>query len=203
MHVWLLFICCLSLFCSLIYLLYIYDCCQLQEMWQEYIECAYDSCSPTFWSFFNAVRGQTVVCQDKVMRVAKHEISIRTPKLKKSWPASNRTLRNRIDKRAGLFWDNVVEARTIDLRQFMLPTCESIKFSYIDPIFTWIQRCNELLDDNHSLIWDPVIATHPDTGEEVFGSGIQSGLLLRHATAGWLIYMFSTGIHTSIGVCAL
>lgn len=124
------------------------------------------------------------MCQDKVMRVAKQEISIRSPAPKKPWPASNRTLRNRIDRRAGQFWDNVVEIRTIDLSQFGLPTCESVEFTFVDPTWSWLQRCNELHDDNHRLIWDPVIATHPNTGEEVFGSGVECGLLLRHATAG-------------------
>jgi len=157
---------------------------QLQSMWEEYVFDTYDSCSPTFWNFFNAVRGQSIVLQDKVLRVAKNEMSIRSPKIKKAWPASNRTLRNRIDKRAGQFWDHVLETHTIDLRQFGLPTCDSVEFVHIDPIWTWIQRCNELHEGNHRLIWEPIIATHPETGEEVFGSGIQCGLLLRYATAG-------------------
>ena len=174
-------------------------------MWQEYVQDAYDSCPPTFWSFFNAVRGQTIVCQDKVMHVAKQEISIRLPRPTKSWPSSNRTLRSRIEKRAGQFWDNVVETRTIDLVPFGLPTCESVDFAYVDPTWTWIQRCNDLHEHKHRLIWDPIIATHPDTGEEVFGSGIESGLLLRHATAGYhphqhallCIYFYMTS-HTFI-----
>lgn len=161
-----------------------------------YVQGAYDSCPPTFWNFFNAVRGQTIVCQDKVMRVAKEEISIRFPRPKKSWPASNRTLRSRVEKKAGHFWENVVETRTIDLVPFGLPTCESVEFAYVDPTWAWIQRCNDLHEHNHRLIWDPIIATHPDTGEEVFGSGIESGLLLRHATAGYHLLACNTcGCH--------
>ena len=34
----------------------------------------------------------------------------------------------------------------------------------------------------HKLAWDPCVRKHPSTGEDIYGSGIECGLLLRAAT---------------------
>ena len=56
--------------------------------------------------------------------------------------------------------------------------CASVKFQCVDPIFVWIQRANECGD----LLWEPKSLTHPDNGRELYGAGIEYGLLMRNAT---------------------
>ena len=68
---------------------------------------------------------------------------------------------------------------TIDLSAFELPGCVSVEFSFMDPLYTWIARCNDLTKHNIPLHWDPKLLCHPDTGEPVYGAGIQYGKLFR------------------------
>ena len=72
--------------------------------------------------------------------------------------------------------------RTVDLTQFSLPgPLTSVEFSFIDPVYVWITRCNELLRNGTTLHWRPKSLHHPDTGEELHGGGIQYSKLLRCA----------------------
>ena len=154
---------------------------ELQQMWQEHVRRTYACCSPTFWDIWHAIRGQTTVCQDAVLQATK---AIVNPALQTGpWPGSNRTLRSMIQRESIPFWDNILETHTIDLSKYHLPTCDSVKFSFVDPCYTWIQRCNVLHEENLDLIWDPVSMRHPVTDEEMYGGGIEYGLLLRAATA--------------------
>ena len=59
----------------------------------------------------------------------------------------------------------------------------SVKFTFVDPIFEWVQRANELHTNGVVLQWDPRVLRHPDTNEECFGAGIECGFLFRDATA--------------------
>ena len=86
-----------------------------------------------------------------------------------------------ISNHAGNFWDTVTNTYTIDLSTFDLPGCTSVEFSFMDPLYTWIAVCNDLVKRNIPLHWDPKILIHPDTGEAVYGGGIQYGKLLREA----------------------
>ena len=88
-----------------------------------------------------------------------------------------------MQKRAGNFWDYVVQTHTIDLSTFELPGVKAVTFKFVDPIFEWVQRVNELHASGRKLIWDPQTLQHPRTGEECYGAGIQYGFLLRNAAA--------------------
>ena len=52
----------------------------------------------------------------------------------------------------------------------------------MDPIYVWIERANILRDSRVPFQWDPQTLHHPETGEEVYGAGIQNSLLLRTAS---------------------
>ena len=148
-------------------------------MWQQYVERAHTCCSNGFWKLWSTLLHQTVACRDSVMHVVKdlvtHDAAF--------WPRSTRTLRLKVGRNAGIFWDHVVQTHTISLEQFQLPGLKSVQFSFVDPIFVWIQRCNDLYNAKIQLKWDPVSLLHPVSGEEMFGAGIECGLLLREATA--------------------
>ena len=136
------------------------------------------------WAFLLAARtvqGETVTCRDKVLHIVKDILSAGTTNLR--WPCSMRTLRALVERRAGTFWDSVTVTKRIDLREYKLPGCDFVCFSYIDPVYVWITRCNAIHEHNLELEWDAQILHHPITGEEVHGAGIQYSLLLRAANA--------------------
>ena len=148
-------------------------------MWRDYVAHAHSCCAPSFWKLYNAVKGQTVTCRDAVMHAVKDLVP--THVARQGWPRSNRTLRRRVERRAGKFWDLVVQTHTIDLREYELPGVDSVQFSFLDPIYVWINRCNVLRECRIPLQWDAQKLYHPDTDEEVHGAGIQYSLLFRSA----------------------
>ena len=98
------------------------------------------------------------------------------------WSRSQRILRDRVlRKNGGFFWDLVSHNAVIDLKQFNLPGVQSVKFEFIDPIWEYIARCQELNELGVQFEWDATMLIHPVTGEELFGAGIQHGLLFRDA----------------------
>ena len=72
----------------------------------------------------------------------------------------------------------------IDLTNFGLPNCESVKFTFIDPVYTWIGCCNALHEHGIPMFWEPKTLRHPETGEQVYGAGIQYSDILRAAHGG-------------------
>ena len=99
------------------------------------------------------------------------------------WPRTCRVLRNMITRKAGNFWQHVTNTHVVDLTSFELPGVDRVHFSFIDPVYIWITICNNLHKRGIPLHWDAKILYHPDTGEEVFGAGIQYSKLLRVASA--------------------
>jgi len=77
----------------------------------------------------------------------------------------------------------VMLSHTIDMSRFGLRGCQSIDFEFVDPVFVWVQRCNDLMTHGVTLKWDPVSKVHPRSGQAVYGAGVECGLLLRAATA--------------------
>jgi hypothetical protein len=75
----------------------------------------------------------------------------------------------------------LVQSHKIDLQKYELPAYESIQFSFVDPVFVFIHQCNELHKAEMSLEWDAVNYLHPDTGERVYGAGIECGYLMQAA----------------------
>ena len=94
-----------------------------------------------------------------------------------------RSLHRRVDTQAGLFWDNVTFTCSIDMRGCALPGVLQVQFSFMDPLYVWIQQATELVERGHSLVWHPRRLQHPRSMQDAFGAGIQYGLLLRRAKA--------------------
>ena len=161
---------------------HIISACQMQRMWKEYVSTARQCCSNEFWRVFQTVQGETITCRDKVLHIVKDILSAEG-KTNLHWPRSMRTLRSLVERRAGTFWDNVTITKRIDLRKYKLPGCDFVSFSFIDPVYVWITRCNAIHEHNLELEWDAKILHHPITNEEVYGAGIQYSLLLRAANS--------------------
>ena len=154
---------------------------QVQQLWRNYVSNARACCSSQFWKVFGAVIGQNVNCRDKVIHTVRDIVPSDTSNGK--WTRSTRTLLARINRHAGTFWDNITITKRIDLSRFQLPGCKSVDFAFVDPIYVWITCCNNLNNLDIPLLWEPKSLLHPDTGEQVYGGGIQYSLLLRHATS--------------------
>ena len=153
-------------------------CVQMQALWKVYVQDAYNCCSSDFWRVYRTVATESARCQQDVLAVV-HKLQNRPSK----WPQSYRTLRARVRRAAGDFWLHVTEKYTVDISQFGLPGHTCVEFSFVDPIFVWLQCCNALHEAGIPIYWDPQTLRHPVTGEELFGAGIQYGESLRQATS--------------------
>lgn len=149
---------------------------QMQKMWSRYVNAAYGCCSSKFWQVFACILEESTSCKDRVLGVVKKLLT----KQDRSWPQSVRSLRSKINRQAGKFWDNVKETHVIDVTSFGIPACESVNFTFVDPIFLWAQRCAALSRNGIKLHWDAQ-ALMTETGEEIYGSGVQYGTLMRSA----------------------
>ena len=156
-------------------------CMQMQKMWEQHVHHVHGLCSPQFWKMFSTVREQTSECADKVLQTTR---SILKPEktsfnLGHRWPGSVRGLRDRVQKKAGCFWPNVTHTHMV---RFEGGGFKNIQFSFLDPCYVWIRQCNSLHQKGHALVYSPRILVHPDTHEEVYGAGIEYGLLFREAS---------------------
>ena len=152
----------------------------MQKLWQEYVIDTHACCSSDFWKVYEALAGQTRSCRDSVLSVVKDILSLYTRT--DCWPRGSRGLRDRVIRHAGTFWEHVVQTHRIDVSAFKLPGIKSIPFLFVDPVFVFIHQCNELNKAKISLKWDPVLTLHPQTGQRVFGAGIECGHLMHAAT---------------------
>ena len=160
-----------------------YDYAPLQKRFKTYVRDVMQLCSPQYWEMFETVMHQANTVADKVLRttsnlLAGHTKSIR---LGHRWPRSTRTLRSRMIKKLGSFWDNVQETYYIDVKQFGLPGLNNVPFTFIDPIYVWIKQCEELQRDGHEFHWNPKVLRHPRTKKCAYGGGIQYGMLMQTA----------------------
>ena len=159
---------------------------QMQQIWDNTIATTVSCVDPRFWKIYKTVRRQTIKCRDTILAVTKRLLLDENALVERgrgtTWPTSNRALCTRVTrKNDGVFWDLVSEKVTIDLKQFSLPGVESVNFEFIDPIWVCIQLCQALNKLGIHLEWEATRLVNPQTGAELFGSGIQHGLLFRNA----------------------
>ena len=157
-------------------------CSQMQNRWRGHVADVAKLCSREFWYVFRAVQDETVQCQDNVLSAVKTLLCEKQISCcGRKWPQCNRTLRQAADRQAGNFWDNVLRTKKICLHQFRIPGCDSVTFTYVDPIFVWIRHCNRLHAARQELQWRPKELRHPRTNEKLYGAGVQHGLVFRKA----------------------
>lgn len=156
------------------------DYSHMQDKWIEYVKAAHSCCSSEFWRIQQSLMNQTAVCKDAVTNAVKPMVSheARQP----HWPDSTRALKKLFQRKAGRFWDNVLHTETIDLSSYKLPGIDRVKFEFVDPVYVWLERANAMYDAGIKMHWKPCSMQHPQSGEEVFGAGVQYGLILREAT---------------------
>ena len=144
---------------------------ELQTLWREHVAEVRKCCSSDFWKMFASLQGQTSSAKDRVLKMVK-ELLKRHYNPGHSWPTSCRGLRSRVEHKAGNFSALVTSTYTIDLAEYNLPGCASVKFHILDPVYVWITQCNRLIEAGIPVHFNPARLHHPDTGEEVFGAGM-------------------------------
>jgi hypothetical protein len=152
----------------------------MQQTWENYVAEVKELCTSDFWDTLRVLRTQRASCADQIFKKMYTILKRTDLPSGHRWPTSIRSLNKRIKTKAGWFWDNVVHSRTIDLSTFKLPGVHKIEFNFVDPVFVWIMQCKKLIEGGHKLIWKPTSSKNP-TGEDIYGGGIQDGLLFRAA----------------------
>ena len=162
---------------------------EMQDDWWACVQGAHSCCCSSYWRLFKTIHDESIVVRDAVMAEARDIICEsftdvlpeKSRQIAKSWPKSVRNLRARVQRSCGNFWDSVVETHTIDLSSFGLATCKSVQFTFIDPIWVWIQRCNALSARGVQLHWSPRRIKRPGTDMAMYGGGVQYGILMHEA----------------------
>ena len=136
-------------------------------------------CVDTFWKVLAVVLEQSKESQDNMLKEFRKILIQEQVRLSlgHKWPTTTRSLRERLRTQAGDFWTNVKHTITVRLA----PPFKDVSFTFIDPCFVWVRQCVQLRARGIPLFFNPRILRKPGTGEEMYGAGVQFGLMLRAA----------------------
>ena len=151
----------------------------MQKQWRRHVRGVYKLCPEDFWRVFKSVRNQSTKCVDDVLKTVRPLVNTLKKNTGKRWPCSKRSLRQLIRKNVSGFWGKVTITKTLDLSRFQLPGVTKIKFSFVDPVYVWIQQCVALINKGHNLIWSPKTMWRAD--KRMYGAGVEFGDLLKEA----------------------
>lgn len=113
-------------------------------------------------------------------KIREHARGRRDDELGWLWPGSTDALMKRVEGHTEPFWEYVVESHVIDISQFGFPT-KKVKFTFVDPVFVWVQQANALANAGYDLHWRPRTLEQDGTNERLYGAGIQYGQLMEAA----------------------
>ena len=156
---------------------------QTQDAYDEYCSMVRNMYCDEFWRVFGSVYQERAVLIDRVLKTTR-EVYVHDRKVRKKFPISVRDIRDVTKKNAGDFTNYLMHEVTIDLRSFALPgNVKECKFRFINPLWAWTQVANDMIDHGHEMHFVPKILTHEQTGDRVFGAGVQFGNCLKFATS--------------------
>ena len=105
---------------------------EMQELWQSYVNTLYNCCPSAFWNLLEAVKHESVACRDRVFAVVKKTLqpglTSSGGKKNQRWPETTKTLRALVHRKAGVFWDHVMESHTVDISKYNIPGCATVVF---------------------------------------------------------------------------
>ena len=141
----------------------------MQKTWSDYVETVTELCTRDFWDTLKVLRYQPAVVTDQILKKMYTILKRTDLQSGHSWPSSVRSLNDRIKNKAGWFWDNVLHERSIDVRQFEISGLERIQFTFVDPLFVFVQQCNKLHASVCIVLWCYIfILVHVPVCDSIF-----------------------------------
>ena len=154
---------------------------QTQDAFLEYCEIVRKIYSDEFWLLFSAVYLERNVVIDHVLHTVK-DVYV-TGGDKRKFASCVRQLRAASLKTAGNFCAHVLHEITIDLREFDLPGKQEVKFTFVNPLWAWVQAANDMISNGHTMHFKPKSMFHEVTGERLYGAGVAFGDALMYAAS--------------------
>ena len=100
---------------------------------------------------------------------------------KERWPKTRRQVDEKMVKTVGSFHPRVMRRVRIDLSHINLTGLQKpILFTFLDPVFAWAV-CADKLSDKHNLYFKYKALKHPESGELLYGSSVQNGMIMKKA----------------------
>ena len=153
----------------------------MQDAYQEYCKVLRNSFSDTFWRVFAAVYQERAVTIDTVLKTTR-DVFIRDVKMRSRYPQSVRDIRSVTKAEAGDFASHIMHQISVDLRQFAIPNNpKEVKFCFVNPLWAWAQAANDMLTAGCTMHFVPKTMVHEQTGERIYGAGVQFGEALKFA----------------------
>ena len=151
------------------------DFCSIQDAWETMLGEIKSKCNDKFWKLFLQLHTFSGVVIDKCLQCVKNTFLNRANT--RDFPASRRTLLQKIKSETHDFWLRVRHTARIDLSPFDLPSgTRYLDFKFIDPIWGWLVAARRQAPiDMH---WKPR-AQPRDRSNRYYGEGIQCGDYFR------------------------
>ena len=153
---------------------------QTQDALKEFCEIVRRIYSDDFWLLFSAVYQERNVVIDRVLHTVK---DVYVTSGKRKFASCVRQLRATTLKTAGNFCAHVLHEITIDLSEFNLPGKQSVKFTFVNPLWAWTQAANDMISNGHTLHFAAKAMFHEVTGERLYGAGVVFGDAIMYAAS--------------------
>ena len=151
----------------------------LQLQWINFMRIIYNSCGSRFWEVFLNIHTFPVNVIDTVLRTTKTTFLKRSDDEWKRFPATRRTLLQRIEK-CDSCWSNLLHTTDIDVTDVtttpLASGTQSVTFEFLDPVWAWLHVAEQL--DPLELHWK---AAAQNIGDPRFGGGVQDGEFFKYA----------------------
>ena len=146
---------------------------RVQNLHADYVQAIIRSAELSMWRVFCAVRRETRVCQDAVLRAASRMVD---QSLSHRWPKDRRSLDKLLAAAKG-FRSRVLRCVTIDMTAH---NAGKISFRFLDPVYAWAStawNCSK----NSPLYFKYVPRYAPRTRQRLYGTSVQCGDVMKKA----------------------
>ena len=149
----------------------------VQMLWREHAGAAAKLFPQSLWRLLDATKLESKTTQTKVLRAC---LPLLSPEDRKHWPKSRKRVDAKLNK-LGSFHARITRRVTIDLTHYDLPGLHKpFVFTFMDPVFAWA-ICADKLSRQHEMYFCHIPATHPNTGEPMYGASVACGEIMRKA----------------------
>ena len=151
---------------------------QLQTLWEEHTTKAAALYPASMWRILNAVKLESKQTQTKVLKAV---VAMLSKSDAVGWPVSRRQIDDTLKRQVGYFHSRVLRTIHIDLKHHGLPTVNKVKFTFIDPVYAWVDCAYKLaLTEELIFSFKPL---HSDLGHRLYGGSVMHGDIMQKACA--------------------